>query len=267
MSAGAKIYPAEVERVLREHPAIAEAAVIGIPDERLGEAVAAVVMPRRRRGCSPATTSSPSATGRIADYKRPTQAFLSDTLPRTGEREGAEGEAARDVRGARREAARRFEEGRLVDIGGIELWCHEDERGRRAAAPPRRAVRRALPLRLRAAVSRGLPPRHLGAARVRPVGPGRAVLGRRLGERPRAAARRAGDRARPRVGERLLVVHRLRLRRRAAGAARGARHLHRRLGRRSRQELRRPPGTRTARSSPRTARAARAPRSSRASTP
>jgi len=37
------VYPSEIEDVLHSHPAVAEAAVIGIPDERLGEEVMAVV--------------------------------------------------------------------------------------------------------------------------------------------------------------------------------------------------------------------------------
>jgi long-chain acyl-CoA synthetase len=41
---GANVYPAEVERVLLEHPAVAEAAVLGIPDRRLGERVVAAVV-------------------------------------------------------------------------------------------------------------------------------------------------------------------------------------------------------------------------------
>ncbi len=41
---GANVYPAEVERVIRRHPAVAEVAVFGVPDERLGEKVAALVL-------------------------------------------------------------------------------------------------------------------------------------------------------------------------------------------------------------------------------
>ncbi|HUN30719.1 MAG TPA: class I adenylate-forming enzyme family protein [Trebonia sp.] len=40
---GANVYPAEVERVIRRHPVVAEVAVFGVPDERLGEKVAALV--------------------------------------------------------------------------------------------------------------------------------------------------------------------------------------------------------------------------------
>jgi acyl-CoA synthetase (AMP-forming)/AMP-acid ligase II len=42
---GANVYPAEIERVLVEHPAVGAAAVFGVPDERFGERVAAVVQP------------------------------------------------------------------------------------------------------------------------------------------------------------------------------------------------------------------------------
>ena len=43
---GYNVYPSEIENVLHAHPAVAEAAVVGIPDERLGEEVMAVVIPR-----------------------------------------------------------------------------------------------------------------------------------------------------------------------------------------------------------------------------
>ena len=43
---GYNVYPSEIENVLHAHPAVAEAAVVGIPDERLGEEVMAVIIPR-----------------------------------------------------------------------------------------------------------------------------------------------------------------------------------------------------------------------------
>ena len=43
---GYNVYPSEIENVLHAHPAIAEAAVVGVPDERLGEEVMAVVILR-----------------------------------------------------------------------------------------------------------------------------------------------------------------------------------------------------------------------------
>jgi acyl-CoA synthetase (AMP-forming)/AMP-acid ligase II len=81
VSGGAKIYPAEVERVLREHDAVADAAVIGVADEQLGEAVVAVVVPRPGTALAPAEVVD-FCRGRIAEYKRPHVAFVRDSLPR-----------------------------------------------------------------------------------------------------------------------------------------------------------------------------------------
>ncbi|MEV5873217.1 fatty acid--CoA ligase [Streptomyces sp. NPDC052101] len=79
--AGQNIYPAEVEKALAAHPAVAEAAVVGLPDDRWGESVHAVVVLR------PGTTATPrelllSLRGRIADYKIPNTYHFADALPR-----------------------------------------------------------------------------------------------------------------------------------------------------------------------------------------
>ena len=44
VSGGENVYPAEVENALADHPAVADVAVIGVPDEKWGEAVKAVVV-------------------------------------------------------------------------------------------------------------------------------------------------------------------------------------------------------------------------------
>jgi acyl-CoA synthetase (AMP-forming)/AMP-acid ligase II len=81
---GENIAPVEVEAALYAHPAVAEAAVFGIPDERLGEIVAAVVYPRAGERL---TTDSLIAfvEGRLAAFKVPTKMWIvTDPLPRLG---------------------------------------------------------------------------------------------------------------------------------------------------------------------------------------
>lgn len=79
--AGEKIYPAEIENALTEHPAVAEAAVIGVPDDRFGEAIHAFVAlhPGEQAGPRDFLTF---LTGHIASFKIPNQFELVDRIPR-----------------------------------------------------------------------------------------------------------------------------------------------------------------------------------------
>jgi acyl-CoA synthetase (AMP-forming)/AMP-acid ligase II len=80
-SGGENVYPREVEEVLFEHPAVADAAVIGVPSERWGETVHGVVV---LRAGSEATEDElvEFCVGRLAGFKRPrTIAFVAE-LPR-----------------------------------------------------------------------------------------------------------------------------------------------------------------------------------------
>jgi len=78
---GEKVYPEEVEGALKAHPEIFDVLVVGVPDERWGEAVAAVV--QAREGCTP-TLESVSAVCReqVAGYKVPKRLYLVDQIVR-----------------------------------------------------------------------------------------------------------------------------------------------------------------------------------------
>jgi long-chain acyl-CoA synthetase len=82
VTGGENVYSTEVEEVLYRHPAVLEAAVFGIPDERWGEAVHAVVVPR---GEVAEADLVAHCRGAIADYKIPKHIDLStDPLPKSG---------------------------------------------------------------------------------------------------------------------------------------------------------------------------------------
>ena len=79
---GFNVYPVEVEQLLATHPLIAEAAVIGVPDERLGEVGHAFVVPRP--GCAPDPQEVIAfARERIANFKVPRAVVITAELPRT----------------------------------------------------------------------------------------------------------------------------------------------------------------------------------------
>lgn len=80
ISGGENIYPAEVETALYENPAIAEAAVIGVPDERWGEVPRAVIVLREGHTTTEADVLA-RLDGRLARYKRPKSVVFLDALP------------------------------------------------------------------------------------------------------------------------------------------------------------------------------------------
>ena len=82
VSGGENVYPAEVEEALRQHPAVLDAAVIGLPDQRWGEAVAAII--ELRPGASVTEEElRASVRERIAGYKCPKTYRFMSPLPRT----------------------------------------------------------------------------------------------------------------------------------------------------------------------------------------
>ncbi|MEV6106168.1 long-chain fatty acid--CoA ligase [Streptomyces sp. NPDC051940] len=78
---GFNVYPREVEEVLYEHPAVAEAAVIGIPHPTLGEEVAAAVALHPGAGAT-ADELREYVRERVAAYKYPREVKLVDALPK-----------------------------------------------------------------------------------------------------------------------------------------------------------------------------------------
>src|SRR5690606_41273289 len=67
---GGKVYPEEVEAVLKGFPGVADAVVVGVPDPRYGQRVAAVVAGRDGGALSPADLDA-HVRGRVAGYKAP----------------------------------------------------------------------------------------------------------------------------------------------------------------------------------------------------
>jgi acyl-CoA synthetase (AMP-forming)/AMP-acid ligase II len=81
---GENVYPAEVEKAVREHEAIAEVAVIGVPDAQWGEAITAVCVCRPGRSVTPAELID-FVAGRIARYKKPKHVVFVAALPKTAQ--------------------------------------------------------------------------------------------------------------------------------------------------------------------------------------
>ena len=78
---GYNVYPREIEEVLFEHPAVLEAAVIGKPDNRLGEEVVAVVVLREEQQLDEAGVIA-FCKERLAAYKYPREVRFVDALPK-----------------------------------------------------------------------------------------------------------------------------------------------------------------------------------------
>jgi fatty-acyl-CoA synthase len=81
ITGGENVYPAEVESVIYEHPAVAEVAVFGLPDPRWGEAVVAVVALKPDAALDLEELRA-FAGQRLARFKLPTRLELVDALPR-----------------------------------------------------------------------------------------------------------------------------------------------------------------------------------------
>ncbi|MEU5690076.1 acyl-CoA synthetase [Streptomyces venezuelae] len=85
ISGGVNVYPQEAEDVLVLHPAVADVAVVGVPDAEMGEAVKAVVQVERGVEAGPRLEREliDFARERLAHYKAPRTVDFTDSLPRT----------------------------------------------------------------------------------------------------------------------------------------------------------------------------------------
>jgi acyl-CoA synthetase (AMP-forming)/AMP-acid ligase II len=78
---GEKVYPEEVEECLKLHPAVADAAVVGVPDERFGEAIHAIVEPHAGDEID-GDELIDHVKARLARYKAPKRIHVVDTIGR-----------------------------------------------------------------------------------------------------------------------------------------------------------------------------------------
>ena len=83
VSGGENVFPQEVEEALMSHPAVAEAAVVGVPDEEFGQRLRAFVVPAEGEAVAPEELRD-HVRSRLARFKVPREVVLVEALPRTG---------------------------------------------------------------------------------------------------------------------------------------------------------------------------------------
>jgi long-chain acyl-CoA synthetase len=86
VTAGYNVYPSEVEEFLHEHETVAEAAVVGVPDDRRNEVPVAYVVPRPDVTVGEGVTAEElkrHCLDSIAEYKHPREIHFVEGLPRT----------------------------------------------------------------------------------------------------------------------------------------------------------------------------------------
>ncbi len=81
VSGGFNVFPREIEDVIASHPSVSTVAVIGVPDEKWGETVKAVVVRKPGSDVTPESIIA-YARERLAHYKCPTSVDFAEALPR-----------------------------------------------------------------------------------------------------------------------------------------------------------------------------------------
>jgi fatty-acyl-CoA synthase len=81
ISGGENVYPAEVENVLFQLPEVADAAIIGVPDERWGEVGMAIIVRKQDEELEEGDVIR-HCLGRLAKFKVPQSVVFVDSLPR-----------------------------------------------------------------------------------------------------------------------------------------------------------------------------------------
>jgi O-succinylbenzoic acid--CoA ligase len=99
VSGGENVYPAEVEAVLRRHPAVADAAVAGVADDRWGAVPAALCVAREREGRPSDAELTAFCREHLAPYKCPRRVVWCDALPLTANGKVRRAEVARLLAG------------------------------------------------------------------------------------------------------------------------------------------------------------------------
>jgi fatty-acyl-CoA synthase len=88
ITGGENVYPSEIEEVISSHPAVKDLAVIGIPDEKWGELVTAIIVPEQgfQPGEELAKEIKEFTKGKMAGFKRPKDIrfITEEEMPRTG---------------------------------------------------------------------------------------------------------------------------------------------------------------------------------------
>ena len=140
-SGGEKVYPEEVEGALKSHPDVFDVLVVGLPDERWGERVTALLQPRPGRTPTLETLQE-HCRAHIAGYKVPRELLLVEEVPRLPERQARlpHGQVAREHAGRCRVGshddlptdshARSGRRGRAV-VGAVRHGGHHAGVGRR----------------------------------------------------------------------------------------------------------------------------------------